>query len=70
MKLKGKDLQATIRGTTAHPKVSLDGSKYLEEKLKEKILHSKAGKKIQKKIEKKLKSKTGQKIKNLINGLF
>ncbi|NKQ41209.1 MAG: hypothetical protein HF962_06535 [Sulfurovum sp.] len=37
LKIKGKDLQATIRGTTNNPKVSLDGSKYLENKVKDKL---------------------------------
>jgi hypothetical protein len=70
MRIKGKDLQATIRGTTDSPKVSLDGSKYLEEKLKEKVLKSKTGKKLKKRLEKKLKGKTGSKIKDLVNGMF
>ena len=70
MKIKGKDLQATIRGTTDNPKVSLDGSKYLQEKVKEKILKSKIGEKFKKKLEKKLKGKTGSKIKDLVKGMF
>jgi len=70
LKIKGTDLQATIRGTTEHPKVSLDGSKYLEKKLKDKVLKSKAGKKIKKKLEKKLKSKTGKQLEDLVKGMF
>jgi len=66
LKIKGTDLQATIRGTTEHPKVSLDSSKYLEKKLKDKVFKSKAGKK----IKKKLKSKTGKQLKNLVEGMF
>ncbi len=70
MKIKGKDLQATIRGTTDDPKVSLNGSKYIQDKVKEKILKSKTGKKFKKKLEKKLKGKTGSKIKDLVKGMF
>ena len=70
MKFRGKDLQATLRGTTKHPKVSLDGSKYLENKLKEKVLKSKAAKKLKKSLKKKLEGKTGSKIKDLVKGLF
>ena len=62
MKIKGKDLQATIRGTTDAPKVSLDGSKYLENRLKKKLLKSKAVKKI--------KNKLGEQLNNFTNGLF
>jgi len=70
MKIKGKDLKATIRGTVDNPKVSLDASKYLKNMAKDKILKSKAGKKAKKMIDKKLKSKTGKKLKGLAGGLF
>ncbi len=62
MNFRGKDLQATLRGTTEHPKVSLDGSKYLQNKLKEKVLKSKTVKKFKKKF--------GKQLDNLTNELF
>ncbi len=68
LKIKGKDLQATIRGTTDHPKVSLDGSRYLQDLAKEK-LKKKFGGKV-KKVKKKLKKKLGKQLKNLGGGLF
>ncbi len=66
LKIKGKDLKATIRGTTDNPKVSFDGSDYLKGKLKDKVLKSKAGKK----LEKKLKGKVGKDLKGLVKGMF
>jgi len=66
LKIKGKDLKATIRGTTDNPKVSFDGSDYLKGKLKDKLLKSKAGKK----LKKKLKGKVGKKLNNLVKGMF
>ena len=66
LKIKGKDLKATIRGTTDNPKVSFDGSDYLKGKLKDKLLKSKAGKK----LKKKLKGKAGKQLKGLVKGMF
>jgi hypothetical protein len=66
LKIKGKDLKATIRGTTDNPKVSFDGSDYLKGKLKDKVLKSKAGKK----LKKKLKGKVGKDLKGLVKGMF
>ena len=68
MKIRGKDLQASIKGTLQHPKVSLDGSAYLKNKIKEKI-KKKYGKKIEK-AKKKVKDKLGEKATGLIKGLF
>ncbi len=66
LKIKGKDLKATIRGTTDNPKVSFDGSDYLKGKLKDKVLKSKAGKKLKKKI----KGKVGKDLSGLVKGMF
>ena len=68
MKIRGKDLQASIKGTLQHPRVSLDGSAYLKNKIKEKI-KKKYGKKIEK-AKKKVKDKLGDKATGLIKGLF
>jgi len=68
LKIKGKDLQATIRGTTDHPKVSFDGSAYLQNLAKDK-LKKKFGKKT-KKLKKQLKNKLGNKLKGIGKGLF
>ena len=68
MKIKGKDLQATLGGTLDNPKVSLDSSAYIKNKIKDKV-KKKYGKKIDK-VKKKIKSKMGGKVKNLTKGLF
>jgi len=68
LKIKGKDLQATIRGTLDNPKVSLDSSHYIENMVKEKV-KKKYKKKIDK-TKKKIKKNVGEKIKNLTEGLF
>ncbi len=70
MKIQGKDLKATVRGTVDNPKVSLDASEYLKNMAKDKILKSEAGKKAKKLIKKKLKSKTGKQLKDLAGGMF
>jgi len=62
LNIKGKDLQAKLGGTIEHPKVSLDGSEYLENRVKEKLLNSTAGKKIKKKL--------GKQLDNFTKGLF
>jgi len=68
LNIKGKDLQATIRGTVEHPKVSLDGSKFIENAIKEKV-KKKYGKKIDK-AKKRIKEKIGSQASELIKGLF
>lgn len=68
LKIKGKDLQATIGGTIDHPKLSLDGSKYLQDKAKAKI-KQKFGGKIDK-AKSKIKNKLGDQVSGALKGLF
>jgi hypothetical protein len=64
LKIKDKDLKATIKGTVERPKVHLDASAFLKSKVKKKVDDF---------IEKKLKLPSGQggeQIKGLLKGLF
>lgn len=81
MDLHNKDIQATIKGNIKRPKVSLDGSNYLADKVKEKIMEHKEVNRITQKVEvekdrlqdqlnERLGKKHSEKIKNFIDGLF
>ena len=61
IEMEGKDFAATIQGTLDHPKVTLDSSRYLEEKI---------NKKLDKLIDKNIKGEGAEQLKSLLKGFF